>query len=695
MVGEAVGREAAAEKVSVLLGPGLNIIRSPLGGRNFEYYSEDPYLSGELAKSMVFGIQSNGVAACLKHFAVNSQEHMRMSTDEVVDERAFREIYLEAFKKAVLESKPEVVMSAYNKVNGVYANENTHLLQDILYDEWQFKGVVVTDWGGNNDRVEGLKAGNQLEMPSTNGITDAQIVSAVKDGQIEQSLLDTRVDQLLHLIFMAHHILQTDVKVDYKEQHKKAVKAARQSIVLLKNDDNILPLNPKSSVGIIGDFAFTPRYQGAGSSLVNPTMMTSAYDCLIKEHIEIPGASRGFKRFGGRSRRLSAEAINIARHSETILLFLGLDESIEAEGIDRPHMRLAQNQLDLVDSILQVNKNVVVILSGGAPVELPFANKVQAIVNLSLSGQGGGQAIADVLMGRYNPSGKLAVTYPKEYKDSPSSEYYPGEELSAEHRESIYVGYRYYETKDIAVRFPFGHGLSYTDFQYSNLKVSKSKIEFEITNMGSVEGEEVAQVYIKPIDSKIFRAAKELKGFDKVKLQSGETKKLSITLDENAFSYYNIEAKQWVEESIEYEIEVGASIEDIRLSDKLRISALKFADPYRSKDIPSYRSADIKNVSRREFERLYGGKLPAHHWDRGVKLTLNDTVSQLKYKNWFGRSIYGLMLFARKVLLIFRQPIKANNIMFVVNLPFKNIEKLTGGKIKQKLVEGFLKLINL
>lgn len=693
-VGEYIGREATAEGVSVLLGPGLNIVRDPLAGRNFEYYSEDPYLTGTLAAGFVKGVQSQGIAASPKHFAVNSQEHMRMSIDEVVDERSLHEIYLEGFRRVVQEARPGTVMTAYNKVNGVFANEHPYLLQDILYDTWGFDGVAVTDWGGNNDRVAGLVAGNQLEMPSTNGITDREIVAAVDEGTLDESVLDERVDSLLRLVFETTDARDNKPVIDYVAHHHKAIDAARRSMVLLKNDDHILPLKPRARVAILGDFAKGSRYQGAGSSLVKPTQLDNVYDTLSATDLEIVGYAQGFKRFGGTSARLVRKAVRLAKQADVVLLFLGLDEAAEAEGLDRPSMKLSKGQLELVDAVNAVHDDVVVVLCGGSPIELPFAGKVKAIVHGYLGGQGGGQAATDILVGKHNPSGKLAVTYPVQYSDAPSAPYFPGQEATAEHREGLYFGYRYYDTKGVPVLFPFGYGLSYTTFRYSDIEVGQQQVSCVVENTGPVAGEEIVQVYIRPLTSTVFRPHKELKGFAKVWLEPGQLKRVSIALDDHAFAYYNTQVHGWVVEGGEYDIELGSSVVDIRLSHTLTVVGDDAPNPYDRRTFAAYYAADVQRVGDDEFVALLGAPLPSARWDRAKPLSLDDTIVQLRYKNIIGRALYGILVGTRKVLLALHNPILANNVMFIINMPFRKIEGFSGGKVSEKAVRRFLRLVN-
>lgn len=692
-VGQDIGKEARSEKVSVLLGPGLNIKRNPLCGRNFEYFSEDPYLTGELASEMVKGIQSNGISASPKHYAVNSQEHMRMTIDEIVDERSLREIYLTGFEKVVKESSPYTIMSSYNKVNGEYANENQHLANDILYSEWGFDGVVVTDWGGNNDRVAGLKAHNQLEMPSTNGITDKEIVEAIQAGTLDESILDEAVDQLLSLIDKVRLDDKESVQVDYQEHHKKAVEAARQSMVLLKNENNILPLNEGSKIAVIGDFAKNPRYQGAGSSLINPYKLSIPFDSLKNSSLNIVGYAQGYKRMGGNSNKLLQEATSLAKSAETVILFIGLDESKEAEGVDREDLKLPQNQLDLVESIVKINKNVIVVLAGGAALELPFADNVQGILHTYLSGQGGGEAVADVLLGKHNPSGKLSETFPIVYTDVPSSEYFPGDQVTSEHKEGLFIGYRYFETANLPVRYPFGYGLSYTTFEYRNIKINGLTVNFDLTNTGEVAGAEIAQLYIEKVDSKIFRSKKELKSFDKVYLEPGETKRVTLELTKRDFSYYNPEMKDWEIESGTYTIQIGSSIQEIHLEESLEMDGVA-PTIFLKSDYPYYTMANVKHIPDSEFEKILGRKLPTKKWDLDKDLGMNDTINQAQYKSWVGKLLYNFIMFFHFFFKKIGKPLTANNVYFIINMPFRQIDRFSGGKVSKKKVELLLRWIN-
>lgn len=693
-VGECLGKEAAAEDVSVLLGPGLEIKRNPLGGRNFEYFSEDPFLSGKLSAAMIKGIQSQGVSACPKHFAVNSQEGRRMVINEVVDERALREIYLEGFRMAVQEGKAKTIMTAYNQVNGIYANEHTRLLQDILCQEWKFDGLIVTDWGGNNDRVAGLIAGNQLEMPSASGITDAEIVTAVKNGTIDESLLDQRVNSYLNILFETKKAMGKGRLFTHADHHKKAEEAARESIVLLKNKENALPLVTDEKVAIIGDFAKIPRYQGAGSSLVQPVQLDNTLDTLEKSDLTIIGYEKGFKRFGGYNSRLSKRAINLASQADTILFFAGLDESLEAECIDRPHMSLPENQNQLINKLSQIGKKLIVVLCGGAAVEMPWIENIHSLLHVYLPGQAGGKAVADVLTGKHNPSGKLAESYAYRHEDYASTPWFPGKQLTAEHKESIFIGYRYFDSVNKDVLFPFGYGLSYTSFEYQNVSYEKNKVRFSIQNTGKVAGSEIAQVYVAKKGSKIIRAKKELKGFAKVYLEPNEKTEVEIALDERAFQYYNTKVEKWVTEPGKYEVLVGSSSRDIQLIIETQLMGDDVELPNDLSMLPNYASAQVHKVTDAEFEKLLGETPPPTNWDIAKPLGINDTIGQGKYKKGFAKFLYTILMLIRKISLALNKPIWANNVMFLIDLPYRQISRMSNGMITPAMQDGIMVMIN-
>lgn len=694
-VGECLGAEAAASGVSVILGPGLNIKRNPLCGRNFEYFSEDPYLTGKLGASMIRGMQSKGVSACPKHFAVNSQETRRMVIDEVVDERALREIYLEGFRYAVTEGKPKTVMSSYNRVNGTYANENTHLLQDVLYGEWGYNGVVVTDWGGENDRVAGLIAGNQLEMPSSAGVTNCEIVEAVRAGDLAESMLDERVDSLLRLVFESSENAKVWRGFSAEEHFAAAREAACKAAVLVKNERNVLPLADTARVSVIGEFAKIPRYQGAGSSLIVPTRLTSALDALRKDtELTIVGYEPGFHRFGGKSKRKQNRAVALASRAEIALVFLGLDEGSEAEGVDRTHLRLPENQIELLKAVRAVTKTVIAVVSGGSPIEADWTEYADAVLLTYLGGQECGGAVADLLTGAVPPSGKLAESYPVLYSDVPSAGNYPGKELTAEHRESIFIGYRYYDAANLPVTWPFGYGLTYTAFAYEEPSFDRDEVTFTIRNTGSRAGEEIAQVYISKKGSTVFRAQKELKGFIKVALEPGEEKRVSVRLDGYAFCYFNVIENTWLEEPGEYDVFVGASSRDIRLTLTVTRAGEPVKTPYIASDLPHYFQADPVNVTDVEFAALLGRPLPQSRWDCDKPLGYHDTIGQGAYKRGFARFLYGVIRTTRRVCFLIGHPIAANNVMFAMNLPYRQLARLTGGTVDQAMLDGILVMAN-
>ena len=501
-LGRHLGVEAASQDVCVLLGPGVNIKRSPLCGRNFEYFSEDPYLAGKMAAGYVRGIQSEGVAACPKHFAANSQELRRMASDSVLDERTLREIYLTAFEIAVKEGHAKSIMSSYNRVNGVYANENEHLLQEILRNEWGFDGFVVSDWGGSNDHVEGVRAGSHLEMPTTGGDSDLELVEAVKSGRISEELVNRRVDELLDVLLSVRQAVDArkGKKFSVETHHALAARAAAESTVLLKNEDGFLPLKRGTKVAVIGEFAQRARYQGAGSSVVNPTRLDNAMDVIGGFGLEVVGFEAGYPRSGPGDPAMREKAAALAGQADVVLVYLGLDEISESEGLDRAHMRLPQSQTDLLQAVSAANPNVAVILSAGSSIEIPWLDKCKALVHGYLCGQAGASSVLRVIMGEVNPSGRLAETYPLCYEDVPSAPYFPAKQRTAEYREGLYVGYRYYDTANIPVLFPFGFGLSYTTFSYDALTVSEHEAVFTLTNTGSMDGAEVAQLYVSRRD---------------------------------------------------------------------------------------------------------------------------------------------------------------------------------------------------
>ncbi len=688
-VGEALGREAAAAEVGVLLGPGLNVKRSPLCGRNFEYFSEDPYLSGKMAAACIRGIQSQGISACPKHFAANAQEMHRMANDSEVDERALRELYLTNFEIAIKEGKPKTLMTSYNLVNGTYANENKHLLSDILRGEWGYEGVVVTDWGGCNDFIAGLEAGSNLEMPGTGDDSPTQLYLAVKEGRISEEVVDQRVDELLGLIFSVCNAEK--VKADLEAQNQIALEAALKSIVLLKNEDSILPLKKDARIALIGDFAEIPRYQGAGSSLVNSYKIAVTSRMIQSFFPNAENFMPGFTREDKLDEALEAAAVKIAQDAEIALVYLGLPEVFESEGLDRSHIRIPDNQIRLLKAVHAVNPNTVVVFSGGSCVEMPWLPDCKALVWAGLGGQAGAEAVLNVLSGAVNPGGKLAETFPVAYEDLPVSKYYPGAERTSEYRESLFVGYRYTETSDCPVTFPFGFGLSYTTFSYANLQATEQGVCFEITNTGSVAGDEVAQVYVAKPDSGVLRPARELKGFARVSLQPGETKKVEIALDDKAFRYFNVGTNAWEIEDGSYDIEVGASVRDIRLKAEVTVSGTGAEIPESAK-AGFIRTESLMSLPDDKYAALLGREIPPRLYNR-EELEMNDPVDQLyRAKNPVARLAFKILDGQRKKSLAAGKP--DLNILFIFNEPFRAMGKMMGGMLTQDMCQAIRFMCN-
>ncbi len=693
MIGECLGEEAASQDVAVLLGPGLNIKRSPLCGRNFEYFSEDPYLAGKMAAGYIRGIQKNGVSACPKHFAANNTELRRQASNSVMDERTLREIYLTGFEIAVREAAPRSTMSSYNEINGVYANENEHLLQEILRDQWGFDGFVVSDWGAGNDFVEGVRAGSHLEMPTTGGDSAEQLIAAVKAGRISEELVDRRVDELLDVVFSTHEAMERarGSSFDIEAHHQMAMRASAESVVLLKNEENILPLAPGTRVAVIGDFAQTPRYQGAGSSVVNPTKLDNTMDVIGSFPLEVVGFEKGYPRVGAGDPAMQNAAVDLAKKADIVLLYLGLDEISESEGLDRAHMKMPQSQIDLLKAVSAANSNVVIVMSAGSAVEMPWLDQCKAMVHGYLCGQAGAAAVLQVITGQVNPSGKLSESYPLSYDDVSSKPYFPAVQRSVEYREGLYVGYRYFETAKKPVLFPFGFGMSYTTFAYTDLEADSKKVSFTLTNTGDTDGAEVAQLYVSAKAPKVYRPAKELKGFAKVFLKAGESKRVTIELDDKAFRYFNTKTDKFEIDGGEYDLLVGASVADIKLSATVNVAGTDAPLPYELSDIPSYAKGDILKVSDEEFSKLLEGPIPDGSWSGTLRM--NDAICQLYYaKSFKARTVYKIMTGMLNKSIAKGTP--DLNIIFVYNMPFRAIGKMAGGMVSQDMCKSILKIVN-
>ena len=693
-IGVALAEEAVTMGVNVILGPGLNIKRSPLCGRNFEYFSEDPYHAGKMAAAYIRGIQSQGIAACPKHFAANSQELRRMANDSVVDERTFRELYTTGFEIAVKEGKAKSIMSSYNEVNGIYANENSHMLQEILVDEWGFDGFVVSDWGGSNDHALGVKNGSHLEMPGTGNSGVHDIVEAVKNGNLTEEVLDQRLDELLSVIIDTHQATEgkKGTAFNVEAHHELARKAAEESVVLLKNEDNILPLRPGTKVTVIGDFAQNPRYQGAGSSLVNPAKQPEFILGEIgSSGLEMVAFEQGYRRNKKSDEKLLNQAKEAAKKAEVVLIFAGLDEISESEGLDRTHMNMPQAQNMLIDEITTVNPNVIVVLSAGSAVEMPWYSYVRGIVHGYLGGQAGASAMLNVLTGKVCPSGKLNETYPMHCGDTPVQHYYPSKERSSEYREALYVGYRYYTTVDKKVRFPFGFGLSYTTFEYSDLKMDESGVTFQIRNTGKIKGTEIAQLYVGRKSDTVFRPVRELKGFVRVTLEAGESKTVHIGFDDKTFRFYDTRTDTWEIETGDYEIMVGCDAQTMLLTDKLYVAGTVKEGRYEKEKMPEYFNGQIRAIDNDTFRLLYGREIPDGSWSGEIRM--NDAVCQLYYgKGILGKLFYGVL---RILLKISEWQGKPNlNVLFNYNMPIRGYAKMTGGFVTMEMARALTEMAN-
>ena len=576
--GEYLGDECQAEDVAVLLGPAVNIKRSPLCGRNFEYFSEDPYLAGELSAAYINGVQSKNVGTSLKHFAANSQEHRRMTSSSEVDERTLREIYLPAFEKSIKQAKPWTVMCSYNKLNGVFASENHRLLTEILRDEWGFEGAVMSDWGAVNDRVKGVPAGMDLEMPGPGNGNTEKLIAAVKAGEMKESDLDTAVERILDFVFKYTENRKPDTKFDYEGHHEKARQMAAESMVLLKND-GILPLKKDEKAAFIGKFADEPRFQGGGSSHVNSYKVSGSVEAAKEYGVTY---AQGYDTKSQEpDEGLIAEAVKTAKEASVAVVFIGITDAMESEGFDRADMNIPACQQKLLEEVIKVQPNTVVVVECGSAIEMPWIDGVRGVLYAYLGGEAVGPAVVDLLYGDKNPCGKLAETFPLRLEDNPSYLYYLGEGDRTEYREGVFVGYRYYDKKKMDVLFPFGHGLSYTQFQYSGLTLDKDAMRdtdtltasVKVKNVGDRAGKEIVQLYVADDQSTAIRPVKELKGFDKVELAPGEEKTVSFTLDKRAFAYYNVDIKDWHVESGSFTVMIGKSSRDIQLCAKVDVES--------------------------------------------------------------------------------------------------------------------------
>ena len=704
--GKAIADEAKEQGQSTVLGPGVNIKRSPLCGRNFEYFSEDPYLAGEIGKGWVHGVQSENIGVSLKHYCANNQEHIRMSVDTIADERALREIYLPAFENIVKDEQPTTVMASYNRLNGKYLCDNKRMLTEVLRDEWGFKGIVVSDWGAVNDRVEGVKAGLDLEMPGNNGINDKLIVEAVRNGTLDEADLDKVALRMIKFAFECKAKEVENHKADFEAHHTLAREIGAAGAVLLKNEENILPVKSGEKIAVIGQLAKVPRYQGAGSSNINPYKKPVSFiDALTAANREFTYADGYTLKGNGYDKGLIKKAVKIAKGADKVLLFIGLTDSYESEGFDRKHLNMPNGHEILFDAIKEVNPNVAVVFSGGSPVDMrEITPSAKALLSAYLGGQAVGEAVMDVLYGDVNPSGKLAETWPLRLHDNIASKYFPMGPKTVEYRESVYVGYRFFDTAKRDVMFPFGYGLSYTTFEYSDLKLSKEKfkdtdsveISFKIKNTGSIDGAEVAQVYISDVESTIFRPEKELKRFSKVFLKAGESKEIKFTLDKRCFAYYNVDIKDWHVESGDFKIMVGASSRDIRLEKTVSVESsapsVKVPD-YRESAPCYYTLVDEKfDIPAEQFEALYGAPLPDNSPYKKGEFNVNCTVGDVSISRW-GKFIQNLLHFGVKVVSRSSQN-KDMLLASVDDMPIRSFYGFTGGMISAKSVDGLIDMFN-
>ena len=579
-LGEALGDTCQHENVSVILGPAVNIKRSPLCGRNFEYFSEDPYLAGEMATAIISGIQSRNIGTSIKHFAANSQEHRRMSSDAIIDERTLREIYLPEFENAIRNAQPWTVMCSYNRVNGEYASQNRHLLTEILRDAWNFEGFVVSDWGAVSDRVAALDAGLDLEMPSSGGSNDARIVRAVREGKLDEAVVDRAVSRILRVFYRYLENRKPDTEWDMAAQHELARKLACECMILLKNDMHTLPLKAGEKIAVIGEFAKKPRYQGGGSSHINSFRVDSLMDAMSGMN-NISYAQGYSTEQDDPDDALIQEAVSLAKQSDKVVVVAGLPDSFESEGYDRTHMRLPKCQNELITRVASACANTIVVLYNGSPVEMPWIGRVRAVLEAYLAGQAVGSATRDILYGQVSPSGRLPESFPYHLEDTSAFLSYGGEGDRAVYAEGVFVGYRYYDKKRIDVLFPFGYGLSYTSFAYSDLVLDRESmrddedlhVSVNVTNTGDVPGKEVVQLYVADRESSVFRPVRELRGFEKVFLNPGETRTVSFTLGKRAFAYWDTTLHDWYVESGSFAVQIGRSSREIVLEKEVEVES--------------------------------------------------------------------------------------------------------------------------
>lgn len=702
-VGNSIAEEAQQLGVSTVLGPGTNIKRSPLCGRNFEYFSEDPVLAARMASAWVGGVQEKNVGTSLKHFLANNQEYIRMTIDSIVDERTLREIYMPAFEYTVKKEQPTTIMCAYNRLNGLYMADNKRMLTDVLRDEWGFKGIVVSDWGATNNRVQGIKAGMDLEMPGNKGINDKKIIAAVKEGKLSEEELNTVALRMIKFAFESQAKEVKNYKFDIEKHNEVARKQAAAGAVLLKNDGT-LPIKKGEKIAVIGKLAEQLRYQGGGSSHILPTKITSFLDALKKAGQPFDYAEGYEIKGDGYKKSLINKACKLAKSSDKVLVFVGLTDAYESEGYDRPHIDLPESHNILIDELLKVNPNIIVILSVGSPVKFgKWESKVKSVLNLYLGGQAGGQAAYDLIFGDVNPSGKLPETFPLSKEDYIGDKYFRMGPRTVEYREGIYVGYRYYDTAKKDVLYPFGYGLSYTTFEYSDINLSAEKIKeneilkvsFKIKNTGKRDGAEVAQLYVRDCESTLYRPEKELKGFKKVFLKSGEEKEITIELNSRAFSYYNTEISDWHVESGDFDILVGTSSRDIKLSSKVFVESLNPDAPipdYKEKAPVYYAIDKATEIPKEQFEAVYGKEMPNNDPFKIGEIDVTNSIGQCNISK-AGRGLNRLAMFGAKLVAASAEN-PAMIINSVIDLPLRAMTAMTGGIVPEKSLLALVDMVN-
>jgi len=704
-IGRAIGEEAVDQDVSIVLGPAINIKRSPLCGRNFEYVSEDPYLAGKMGAAWVKGVQSMGVGTSVKHFAANSQEKSRLINDSIVDERALREIYLSAFETVVKESRPWTVMGAYNRLNGTYCCENRRLLTDILRDEWGFDGVVMSDWGATNNRLDALAAGLDLEMPSSVGERDRLICEAIESGKLPVALLDRAVERLLTLIEKGMN-KPAPTSSPYLNHRVLAKQAFEESAVLLKND-GLLPIKEGKSVAVLGAMAKQTRYQGGGSSHIHPTNVTDAISGFSEasgNFVYEPGYSLETEEV---DEKLLAAAVDAAANKDVVVIFVGLPESFESESFDRTHMNLPKSHTRLIEEVVRKNSNVCVVVYAGSPIEMPWVSQVRSILMAYLPGQEGAGSIADILYGKVNPSGKLAETFPLKLTDTPTYLYF-GENRQSLYCESVFVGYRYYDAANMPVLFPFGHGLSYSSYSYGDISLTSSEIKegdpltvsINITNISEVDGKEAVQLYIAPPKSKIYKPVRQLAAFKKVFIQRGETRTVEFELDKRAFAYYNTQIGDWHVESGTYKIEIGASSRDIRAVREITVTSSRpeVEVPDYTAKAPQYYNLDVqtKIFDKKQFEEVYGKPIEDEKAPGKGEFTLNSALEDLRNGNLKSKLFYRSIMHGikKKNKKETQEHLRRMNIVMTREMPLRTVASFSMGKITIEQMDALVMMFN-